>query len=459
MNFMTFSNKHVNDIPNCVVEFGSKLKYSGTFYCSTIGMFRNKLYEVVYGVNKTTRGIRYQRLLMIPEEGQLLLRNCYFGWGMSSGFHSYGYDKKDKKFSYGEVLYYSDEFDEAVSDFPISKVYRELLTTQEEITKLDSSLRYACYTYNCSVEPIEYFRIYKAFPKQAEMLMKFRLYRMISKNNCDRLSREPRFHKWLERHHQNLWGVAFQTAFNSWKKNPECSVRDYETSLSYRIMCGKEVSQRNKPVYEKALKHTTQERLYEWQKENHIKSASYMDYLVACDWLKLDFSDTKVLFPRNFQEVHDNYTAQYGEWKREQDRIEEERIRAEREKRNAEEMRTLGERLRATSDKFSFLSYGNGGYLVLVAKSKQDLIDEGSALGHCVGRMDYDKRMANGKEVICFIRKKEEPSKPFVTAQVIVGDSLRVNQCYGYKDSIVPEVNEFKEQWMQYANKRYKDAV
>jgi len=320
-------------------------------------------------------------------------------------------------------------------------------------------LRYSCFDNDSNVEPIDYFRIYRRFPKQAEMLMKFRLYRMISMNNCERLSKEPRFHKWLERHHEVLYGKAFQTTFNSWKKNPECSVNDYETSLTYRIMCGKEVAQRNKPVYEKALKHTTQERLYEWQKENNIKPASYMDYLIACDWLKLDFSDTKVLFPRNFKEVHDDYTAQYGVWKREQDRIEEERLWAERKRKYAEETRTLSERLKAQSDKFKFLKFKDKDYLVLVAQSKQDLIDEGSALSHCVGRMDYDRRMANGSEVICFIRKINEPATPFVTAQVIVGDRLRVNQCYGFKDSIVPEVDSFKDKWMLYANKEYKNVV
>lgn len=36
--------------------------------------------------------------------------------------------------------------------------------------------------------------------------------------------------------------------------------------------------------------------------------------MTACDWLHLDFADTKVLFPKDFQTMHDDYTAQYAEY-------------------------------------------------------------------------------------------------------------------------------------------------
>ena len=56
-----------------------------------------------------------------------------------------------------------------------------------------------------------------------------------------------------------------------------------------------------KGVYEKVLKNTTQEKLVKYIKDKNISSSLYNDYIVACDWLGLDLSDTKVLFPKDYQ--------------------------------------------------------------------------------------------------------------------------------------------------------------
>ena len=197
----------------------------------------------------------------------------------------------------------------------------------------------------------------------------------------------------------------------------------------------------NKAVYSKVLEHVTQERLVKWFKDNKISSKTYNDYIRACDWLKLDFSDTKVLFPRNFEEVHDKYTKQYGDW------LAEERAK------------TLGENLKDMAEKFSFLSTTGEEYMVKIARSKLDLIDEGSALHICVGSFDYDERMANGKSIICFIRRVSEPDVPFVCAEVKVGPTLKLVQCYGEHNHVVPEIKEFTDNWMIESNRRYKDAV
>jgi hypothetical protein len=71
--------------------------------------------------------------------------------------------------------------------------------------------------------------------------------------------------------------------------------------------------------------------------------------------------------------------------------------------------------------------------------------------------MDYDKRQADGASVICFIRKNGELETPFVTAEIKIGDfRLSVNQCYGDKDSVVHEVDEFVDSWMRFANREYR---
>jgi len=46
-----------------------------------------------------------------------------------------------------------------------------------------------------------------------------------------------------------------------------------------------------------------------------------------------------------------------------------------------------------------------------------------------------------------------------VTVEVKVSPTtLRVNQCYGDRDSVVPEVEDFVKEWMEYANKQIRKA-
>ena len=452
MSFLDWANKNINKIPAMVREYAERA-YNGTTYCSVIGKHYG-LYEDVFGVRKNKKGIFIQKLAVLRENGEGYIRNVYFNeWGMAAGVYSYGYDGKAKYFNYGGSLPYEPVLSPIKDWFKTERLYRECLNV-DDVPKLDPSLRY--WNYKPYIESMEYVRIYRAYPRQAEMLMRFGYWRMVSMRNCKTLSENPSFHRYLERHHDELSSKPFQTVFNSWKKNPEGSVDDYERSLSYRIECGRKTAFDNKRVYDKLMRFTTQEKLSKWLEENEISQHSYGDYLVACDWLKLDFNDTKVLFPKNFKEMHDLYTKQYGEYEAEQARIEAIR----KAKRDAKELATRSQRMLETARKFGYLALSHEGWTVRIAKSKLELIDEGSALHHCVGSMSYDKRQADGESVICFIRKENEPDTPYVTAEVrVTPTQLKVVQRYGDHNRPTPELDDFSIYWMDYANRRYKHAV
>lgn len=96
-------------------------------------------------------------------------------------------------------------------------------------------------------------------------------------------------------------------------------------------------------------------------------------------------------------------------------------------------------------------------FMFPICEDWEGLIDEGAALEHCVGRMDYDRRQAEGRSVICFIRRVGDESTPYVTAEVKVdGQMLKVSQCYGYRDGLVHEVDGFVKGWMKESNKAYR---
>lgn len=59
-------------------------------------------------------------------------------------------------------------------------------------------------------------------------------------------------------------------------------------------------------------------------------------------------------------------------------------------------------------------TYGN--YTVVIPKTAQDIVDEGSNMHHCVG--GYAPEVVAGKQYIIFIRHKDTPDKCYITCQV-----------------------------------------
>lgn len=418
-------------------KFHSNLSYfSWLDYDSEIGII-----EEVFGAKWNKKGFTVQKLFVIPADKKYcaLSKNCFYTTGgCGAGFHSYGYDHKDSRW-----YYYMAGYD--FTAIETERINREELFDLSRILWLDSSLKYCAYKSGNGIYAIDYIGLYRKYPI-CEMLMKLGIKRMWSEKALDFITKNKDFQKWLFKNADKVSDMAFQTARNAFKKNVGGDPQDYLSSLKYRIQCGKDVRFTNEAIYKKALKYATQEKLSDYIKDNNIASESYGDYLTACDWLHLDFADTKVLFPKDFKTMHDDYTAQYAEY----NRIEREK---EYKKKNAE----LIVKMKQQAEKFAFLSsFKDSSYCVIVAKSKFDLINEGEKLHHCVGRMDYDKRQAEGKSIICFIRKNDDIETPFATAEIKIGNSLTVQQCYGDKDRTVPEVQDFVSAWLKYSNKQYK---
>ena len=83
--------------------------------------------------------------------------------------------------------------------------------------------------------------------------------------------------------------------------------------------------------------------------------------------------------------------------------------------------------------------------MVIPPHSSKELIDEGTALRHCVGR--YVKRVAQRECVILFVRKVAEPDKSLCTVEVRDG---QVVQTRGFDNEDPPaKIKAFIERWKQ----------
>lgn len=139
---------------------------------------------------------------------------------------------------------------------------------------------------------------------------------------------------------------------------------------------------------------------------------TWRDYLHMARAEGMDISDDIVRFPRDLKAAHDRLT----------------------ELGNAREARErlagyagLDEQIRGRIPQAARYYWQDDEYLVVPASSCGELMAEGRALHHCVGSSDrYMRKMAEGESWILFLRRKEDPEKPWYTLEIdMVGDRIR----------------------------------
>ena len=149
---------------------------------------------------------------------------------------------------------------------------------------------------------------------------------------------------------------------------------------------------------------------------------TYVDYLHMCRRQTYSMSDKSVLFPKNCAAAHD----------REAERIQK---IGDAQKKKAFCMAYAGFARKAT--------LSNKELQIVCPKQVNDLVDEGKALHHCVG--GYIDSVAEGKCLIVFVRRVEEPKKPYVTVEVRDGKIAQIHGDHNSKPT--EEVQKFVDLW------------
>ncbi len=168
------------------------------------------------------------------------------------------------------------------------------------------------------------------------------------------------------------------------------------------------------------------------------------DYVKVAGEIGMKLSEKKLLMPQDAHAVHDEAMAV------------RDAIRAEEEaKRNAEKEAGFRKHLPRYQRKYTA---SDGVYMIRVPETIKEIVDEGQALDHCVGRMGYIKEMAEGRNAIVFLRRCAEPDKPWYTLEV---SPKRIMQCEGarrddgkagyyghlYRDDLPEDAKAFLDAW------------
>jgi hypothetical protein len=299
--------------------------------------------------------------------------------------------------------------------------------------------KHSAYQYFRGVCIIDYLKTYLQYP-QTEYLLKLDLCGLHNKVTIlKQMDKDRQFCKWLATHRNEL-------------DRGQC----YASSILKAYKIGRPVKQVQKmEEFKKTFKSNLNvpmlqelfgdnlESFYAYITEQNTDPFSYLDYLRACQYLRLDMSRPSNCFPKDFKKYHDRRINELSIMK----------ARADEKQR-----KELYEKFTIVAEKYLALqNCKKGAYAILIAKSPKDLIDEGEWLNHCVGKMSYEVKMAKEETLIFFVRSIEKLDVPYVTVEYSL-EQKKVLQCYGY-DSKRPDesvLNFVNKVWLPYANRTIK---
>lgn len=177
------------------------------------------------------------------------------------------------------------------------------------------------------------------------------------------------------------------------------------------------------------------------------------DYLTAAEAMGYQLHREDVLLPKSLGAAHDSATVKH------QKKMERERKKAQAEKDRLAAL-AYEERRVELEKKYGFAM---DGYLIRVPAGKNEILDEGRKLQHCVS--GYADRHMNGTVTILFMREAKKPGVPWLTIEM---DGNKLRQIHGFKNEglhttkgrFAPDprevYREFLDTWLDWLKKGSK---
>ena len=303
----------------------------------------------------------------------------------------------------------------------------------------DTCMRYSALDQYEGRYPIRYLRFYQRH-RSAERLLKCRLGKYVdgsmggyayyeTSKDYGIDWKENEVHKMLGVPHDAVKPIADGKIDLETYRHLHCEFPKLSTDkiLEYHAVIGRRVEELDTIL---SITQSSPNRIVKYlgkimRQPGDSTLYDYRDYINMCRSLGYDISDRSVLFPRDFTAAHDRVTE----------------ITSMLADPNAEQLIQLR----------TELEYELGDLMVISPSSSKEIVEEGKALVHCVG--GYAKRHIKGSLSIMFLRRKDEPDKPYYTIEV--SNDLRIVQCRGYKNNNAgnpkpKEIRDFEEAYQKH---------
>ncbi|ATW24141.1 PcfJ domain-containing protein [Candidatus Formimonas warabiya] len=194
-----------------------------------------------------------------------------------------------------------------------------------------------------------------------------------------------------------------------------------------------------KMSFERFANYFTKQKELNGKQNLHYSLMLYRDYLDMSDALKVDMSHKSVRFPSNIQAAHDQILPRFNQMKH---KVEDEKFKLAVEKLYS-----------------GMKDYAKGDYCIVFPALRSDLITEGQSLKHCVGGQRYADNHMAGTQMIFFVRRAQEPGKPFFTMEIDMKE-LKILQLHGYNHRAAPpDVKKFAQEFLRTLPRREINRV
>lgn len=281
-----------------------------------------------------------------------------------------------------------------------------------------------------------YFNAYRKYPF-IEQLLKVGFYRMTR----DFLESHQSAHIKLNGGQDSILGTLGinKNQYNMLRRAGDPGLKDleilrYKPDLKWDEFEDLRLLQGNgyPDVYKKyigLMGYTTLHKLRRYISGQKIAHAhDYFDYTRWLEEMGYDMHNGFNLFPKDFVKAHDEMSRQYM------------RFKDKRAREDAKRFNRLLKKLKKETAEVEAMNLNIDGLFIRLPNRLEELKEEGESLHHCVGT--YMEKVEKGETMIFFIRRKEEPDRPYYTLEW----HGRVIQCRGFRNcAMTPEVKAFVE--------------
>ena len=436
-----------------------KTPCGNTRFYSYLATWKKELVKVTVAVRHYRKQWVYKQVSVHgPRSDNCLARDIEFFYigGYVVGWYDMGLYARKKEWEDG--IWYSCE--------------RKYFNPYSITVNLDYLERFPQYKYSeyknaAYADILVYLRLYEQFPETEYLIKSGLKHYALSKVVLREMHKDKSFHKWLIANKDyamiNGWYYCDVLVKAYKKRLPLKELQTFEERKRKLIhdYHGKTIV---KTVIKKGVKGEF-ERFFKYLHKHDINEYVYYDYIRACQYLGRNLADDKIRYPRDFKHWH-NLLIQEMDVVRKEEERKSKLLRAKedraRKKRLEKEKRELAENFLKAAKKYLPLAgfTEDEHYAIFIAQSPAELIKEGNALSHCVGRSGYDLKMAREETLIFFVRKLEALDTPFVTLEYSL-KTKQILQCYAY-DNQKPEDNvlEFvNNKWLPHANQQLEQIA
>lgn len=383
-----------------------------TTYYSFIQLWKGKILQRVFATRLFKGKPEYQEVeRRIEGNREVLVKNLYYS-GMN-GYKCVWYNSKPTYYLFNMEKHFN-KWESFYCEY--YRVWDKPLFTLNDLIILDPSLKYCAW----NGQPlINWVTVYRQYP-EIEILSKLGLEYLFANSKVLTRLKEKDFKKYLvmatkEKNGFYTSGTDIIYGYKrklSIKKAEQQRRENIDEGRTKRII--REIAKNITNFYDFIDKKKLSKYLREYYDKNnvHMNASSYMDMIKAEQYLKLDMTLEKNLFPHDFKYWHDFYTKRYTDATN----------------------KDIDNRIQIQADKYQKLEIEFENIKLILPTKTSEFIDEGKALKHCVGRMGYNKKMAEGKSLILFVRKKEKLEESYVTMEYDP-EKKKIMQLYGYEDN------------------------